>query len=248
MRACHAPYVMLLTRIWYDQSDDFNRISDNALYIIGASDHQLTNANFYYQDLRKNQLIADDGYIARILLNPVAPLARQELFLLYNDERNSPFLWQRQLSLVISILLTLADVPDSETRTSRLLLTQLAQQLVLCLPASTLRWHYFTVDADKMPDTLQDDLESICGMVRGHNIQASTWLNDLLLQSSTVVRSFTLFNEDNPTLRSIPALENGVDIEFHEYSSDHPAYAVPWLETIETTNPPDHTVSDDDEL
>jgi len=246
LHPCQAPYVTLLTRLWYDQFDDLNRVSNDALYVIGTSDHLLSNANFYYQDLRKNQLTVDEGYIARILLQPLSPPVRQELFLLYNADRNCPFLWKLQLSLVISIVLTLADVPDSESRVSQRLLTQIAQQLLLLTPP-TLPWHFFTADADKMPVTLQDDLESICGMVRGHNLPASPWLRDLLLQSSSVVRTFTLFNEEPFALRTIPALENGVDIEFKCYAHDDPASTVHWLESIEATNPPDHTVSDDDE-
>jgi hypothetical protein len=117
--------------------------------------------------------------------------------MVYNTERNCPFIWQHQLDLVIYILLTLASAIDRTQEDGRIAhhnVTLIAQQLSFDRSTVLNPWHYLEINSSAA-ESMQADLDAICGMVRGHNLPGSPWLRDLLSKTSTVIQNFTIFNE-----------------------------------------------------
>jgi hypothetical protein len=227
------PYAQLLSNIWFD---DLREHEEN-LYIVGDREHYLSRINFLYQDLRKNQLIFASGSIGRIFLRPLPHASYQELFMVYNTERDCPFIWQHQLDLVLYTLLTLAAAINNEQEEGRIAhhnLTLITQQLSFDRPSVTYPWHYLEINSSAA-ESMQSDLDAICGMVRGHNLPASPWLRDLLSKTSTVTQNFTLFNEDYlHDACYTDAIDHGLQLSPQTYEPRSLYTEVHWVDLIAT--------------
>jgi hypothetical protein len=128
-------------------------------------------------------------------------------------------------------------------------LTMLAQQLTFDWPKVVNPWHYIDANLSSSSEPSQGDLESICGMVRGHHLVRSPWLQDLISKSTKEIQTFTLLNEEYLFhRRTTNALDHGLHLSLLTYDPTSLAFEVPWVDVIDSPTSSDPSPLEDEEL
>jgi len=244
-RAHEIAYAQQLPRKWFDKFNKFKQM-DMQRFLIGDRSSFLPMANFNFAALNHNQLAFDTKGFGGIdvINNGFDFTTRTEVCIIYDPNRDMPFIQQLIIRMMASNLWRISEMCSIEQfHLEAKFLQEVAEQLMFeqfQLPAE---WHYVSVDdIDGTMKILDGDLGAITQWVRGHCIDISPWLQNILHGKDRQIFDDCAIIKvgGSKCIRSVLPVQHSIRIQFGQVEHSHPLYEIAWEDETILESQSDH--------